>query len=503
MLESLRRSIALPYRAIGRAVWGLIAGCLLLPVSGAHASAGNHVVASRQATLRQLDFVCESEGHAGEIRRQIARVPPRSGTWYRGRNVSTFCVARVNTGASDVARQIVVLRDERSPLCQGPRCPMEVWIERRCGGWIHSPALPKSLGNPTAPILGSPVVFSSGEDGLPRLAFPIPSRLTLFGAIAGFGEEENEVSGSPRPTGLEDATSSGPESTPPAPAGPVSLEEFTRARNNTSDLGPVGMVSREEAARTGDTEDTWLETYRYSNFWGSYVPQSISGEADPIVLTPMAFTKVETSNGVIIFGDGHIVFDTANAFECFVQANSLGAQAPARTTRPPTRLYMNSFGGNVEAGYDFGRLLRTRGVSVSVGRAPSQDGGTSMKRGDCLSACAIAFLGGVERMLPAGSRLGFHAPFTPGAEQFESSLSGLAADFLLSLFAREMGVHPVVADLSSRASPQEVCSFHEDRLEYFNIVTTGQRERLAASDEPTLPLPIRCWSYVPQGRPES
>lgn len=58
-------------------------------------------------------------------------------------------------------------------------------------------------------------------------------------------------------------------------------------------------------------------------------------------------------------------------------------------------------GGRAQVGFDLYRLIRDRGLATRVD-------------GDCASACTFAFLGGVERSVSPGGRLGFHRASFPG-----------------------------------------------------------------------------------------
>jgi hypothetical protein len=66
----------------------------------------------------------------------------------------------------------------------------------------------------------------------------------------------------------------------------------------------------------------------------------------------------------------------------------------------PTVIFMNSSGGYLSDGYAIGELFRkyTVGTVVTEGQV-------------CASSCAIAFLGGFERIMDKGGRLIFHAPY--------------------------------------------------------------------------------------------
>ncbi|AWN46453.1 hypothetical protein DK419_09110 [Methylobacterium terrae] len=67
-----------------------------------------------------------------------------------------------------------------------------------------------------------------------------------------------------------------------------------------------------------------------------------------------------------------------------------------------TRLHLTSDGGLVDEGAAIGELVAERGLSTYV---PDY----------CVSACTLAFVRGRERIILADSRLGFHAPYEPGA----------------------------------------------------------------------------------------
>ncbi|TNC15778.1 hypothetical protein FF100_00430 [Methylobacterium terricola] len=67
-----------------------------------------------------------------------------------------------------------------------------------------------------------------------------------------------------------------------------------------------------------------------------------------------------------------------------------------------TRLHLTSDGGLVDEGAAIGELVAGRGLSTYV---PDY----------CVSACTLAFVRGRERIIMSDSRLGFHAPYEPGA----------------------------------------------------------------------------------------
>jgi invasion protein IalB len=60
-----------------------------------------------------------------------------------------------------------------------------------------------------------------------------------------------------------------------------------------------------------------------------------------------------------------------------------------------------SDGGSVAAGIQIGEIIRLKGFTTSVSRDAS-----------CVSACALAWLGGTKRSMSAESKIGFHAAYT-------------------------------------------------------------------------------------------
>ena len=116
-----------------------------------------------------------------------------------------------------------------------------------------------------------------------------------------------------------------------------------------------------------------------------------------------------------IQADGPVTAATPDDFEGFLDA-SPGA--------PPMRLRLNSDNGDTQAAIRFGEMLREKGFATEIGAdaeicagkfacetagaRPLFDLRASERRpGSCSGACAMAFLGGVERVFNAPSRLGF------------------------------------------------------------------------------------------------
>jgi hypothetical protein len=81
---------------------------------------------------------------------------------------------------------------------------------------------------------------------------------------------------------------------------------------------------------------------------------------------------------------------------------------------PSAFVAFSSDGGSLAAGLRIGEAIRRKGFSTIV-----PDG----RR--CASACAFAWLGGIERFLGKDARIGFHAAFNPASDGERGALSYL------------------------------------------------------------------------------
>ena len=96
-------------------------------------------------------------------------------------------------------------------------------------------------------------------------------------------------------------------------------------------------------------------------------------------------TEVELSGGM--------PFGTASALKALLDA--------APTVRI---IHLNSIGGRVSEGYEIYKLVRHRQL-------------TTYTSTNCVSACTIAFLGGVDRLLASEGKLGFHSANLGGLDE--------------------------------------------------------------------------------------
>ena len=152
---------------------------------------------------------------------------------------------------------------------------------------------------------------------------------------------------------------------------------------------------------------------------------------------------------------GDIASDTTTVFEEFLRSSKF----------TPGVVRLNSGGGSVGAGVALGEIFRARGFATEVGSSkinpesvpiPGSENGYTKTPGRCGSACAFAFLGGIERTLDPDSRLGFHRSHfgDTGSEPTRNDAQKIIAALLLYIV--NMGIDARLIVLATEAGPDEV-----------------------------------------------
>lgn len=164
-----------------------------------------------------------------------------------------------------------------------------------------------------------------------------------------------------------------------------------------------------------------------------------------------------------IQADGSITSNTLEEFINFIE------------TGPdwlPTRIRFNSPGGNLAQGVQLGRELRRRGFATEVGSHEVDPewigvGSWTFTRrtpGKCASACAYAFMGGIERRIDPGSAIGVHQFYSAaranpdgaaGPILVEQGSEQEASAILLS-YVLEMGVDGRIFAKAGLSGPNEM-----------------------------------------------
>jgi hypothetical protein len=95
--------------------------------------------------------------------------------------------------------------------------------------------------------------------------------------------------------------------------------------------------------------------------------------------------------------------------------------------------------------------------------------------GICASACAFAFMGGVDRSVGEGDRLGMHQFFTVESTALNSSdIQKLVGITLIHTL--RMGIDPIVIAAASTTSSEDMYFFSQTELVETDLVTAGRRQ---------------------------
>ncbi|WP_286159047.1 hypothetical protein [Methylobacterium sp. Leaf456] len=118
------------------------------------------------------------------------------------------------------------------------------------------------------------------------------------------------------------------------------------------------------------------------------------------------------------------------------------------------RIHLTSEGGLVEEGAAIGALVARRGLVTYV---PDY----------CVSACTLAFVRGRERLVLAGARLGFHAPYESGpfGIEIEADSAPERAAYLAA------GLEPAFVDAALKVRPDELMIPDAARLVAARVAT--------------------------------
>lgn len=146
----------------------------------------------------------------------------------------------------------------------------------------------------------------------------------------------------------------------------------------------------------------------------------------------MAFRMIYNNHTNVIVADGEITGDTPRVFQRFLDTDPFDGFN--------FEIHLNSPGGNLIAGMTLGNMIRELGLKSDV---IAYNGEIDMP-GGCMSACALAYIGGSSRSIGEGSRLGFHQFSSSGgygervvrlnqAEIETQMLSGLVQQYIISM----------------------------------------------------------------------
>lgn len=193
----------------------------------------------------------------------------------------------------------------------------------------------------------------------------------------------------------------------------------------------------------------------------------------------MTFERLHGGAASVVVAVGTITPDTAAAFTNFATQGMI----------EDGEVWLHSDGGDLEGGLALGRRFRSLGLSTVV--ATSAVG--TPAAGRCVSACALAFLGGNERTLALGSTYGVHRlsmdcvdrasalasyPWLPlpGAQycpEFDEGLSAVqSAQGDVTAYIAEMGIDPRLISLMSGVASSEILELSASDMRTLRVVSS-------------------------------
>lgn len=166
--------------------------------------------------------------------------------------------------------------------------------------------------------------------------------------------------------------------------------------------------------------------------------------------SPMAFQVFYPCSGNASFcaprilAQGHIEIDTADKLKKFLKNSP-----PGKTT-----VVFDSPGGNLVGGIQLGLLIRQLEFDTAALETVDEEmrGETKVIAANpmCASACSLAFLGGVNRSVEEGARLGVHQFYSSGAQIGDAETQVLMTS--IAGYIQLMGVNRRFMDLASLTS---------------------------------------------------
>ncbi len=191
-----------------------------------------------------------------------------------------------------------------------------------------------------------------------------------------------------------------------------------------------------------------------------------------------------------IFADGDFTPDTPTAFRAFLRRSDY---------TPETRIYFNSLGGDLGGGMAVGRIIREEHLNTGVARnqpdpskaqMPDFNVNSGVYPGYCVSACTLAFLGGVSREVEPGATYAVHQVSMNCVDrrkartefpwmalptvQYCPELGEALAMFQVASgavieYVRSMGADPIFWTEMSKAAPDSINALTPEQLDQYRV----------------------------------
>lgn len=139
-------------------------------------------------------------------------------------------------------------------------------------------------------------------------------------------------------------------------------------------------------------------------------------------------------------------------------------------------IYLNSTGGDIQAGIALGRLFRSGSMVTHLGtpRPKLRSASSVVKTAICSDACAYAYLGGLYRWTPTGSdRIGFPMHYVADPNPGATSQTPQASDNVIA-YLKDMGINPSVLAQSSSAAGNGEVWLNADQMLATGLANNGR-----------------------------
>jgi hypothetical protein len=165
----------------------------------------------------------------------------------------------------------------------------------------------------------------------------------------------------------------------------------------------------------------------------------------------LAFSETGAEGTVLL--NGTIATGDAKRFEEWL----------ASRAKPPSRIALNSPGGDVADALEIGRLIRGKGLETRLDR-----------NAICLSACPYVLAGGLERVVSMGAFVGVHQHYFGENTYLPAFL--LVSDIQVGqgevmVFLQEMGIDPMMMAKALVTPPDDIYLLVPEELKSFKLAT--------------------------------
>lgn len=173
-------------------------------------------------------------------------------------------------------------------------------------------------------------------------------------------------------------------------------------------------------------------------------------------------------------GSGDILLVISGAF---TESDDVTDLVAAVSSHRPIAVTFNSPGGNLYSAMLHGRMIRALGLSTIQGRDL-----------ECVSACSLAFLGGVHRIAAPGS-IGVHrSSFAPGSllnsDEATAAIQQMTAQILA--FLREMDVDSELLQVSMEYDNSDMRYLSASEMLRMRVITEASADSSVAQESPSL-----------------